>query len=433
VDQYLLKPLRSEVLSDAIKKVVDQIEKSKTQNELLTEFNQQELFHALYQHFMCQLFFEGSSTNLLLERARALDIDIIHPFYQVILFHFDNGHVSGNRTEFLRNKIAERFGDNRTALHYFNGSDQLALLVFAQNKDTLNENGFRMLNIIRHELKDRDLVITTVIGNIVQRLSAVKDAYSAADTMIKKLLGVCAGQIIDINDTAQITTEIVNFNSSFGELFSQRLLYASIDDVPALLDEFWNESNSDQYNSMLFRYYTLIDFLKTAVQIVSTAKPDIDQKDIAAQFSSVYDILVASNHRDTFKKLALEILQEAVRMKQENPSFIKHSHVISKAEEYISRQYCDPNISLISVAKHIGLSSAHFSTIFSQTIGKTFISYLTSLRIEKAKELLSQTDRKLSAIAMDIGYNEPNYFSHVFKKCEGITPKEYRNSFNQRS
>ena len=49
------------------------------------------------------------------------------------------------------------------------------------------------------------------------------------------------------------------------------------------------------------------------------------------------------------------------------------------------------------------------------------------MRIERAKELLATTNLKLSAIAMDIGYNEPNYFSHVFRKAEGVTPKEYRN------
>ena len=46
--------------------------------------------------------------------------------------------------------------------------------------------------------------------------------------------------------------------------------------------------------------------------------------------------------------------------------------------------------------------------------------------IERAKELLVSTDMKLSNIAMEIGYNEPNYFSHVFRKSEGMTPKEYR-------
>ena len=82
---------------------------------------------------------------------------------------------------------------------------------------------------------------------------------------------------------------------------------------------------------------------------------------------------------------------------------------------------------LLSTAHHVGMSPAHFSTIFSQKLGKTFINYLTSLRMEKAKELLTSTNRKLSEIALDVGYNEPNYFSHVFRKMEGITPKEYRN------
>jgi hypothetical protein len=53
-----------------------------------------------------------------------------------------------------------------------------------------------------------------------------------------------------------------------------------------------------------------------------------------------------------------------------------------------------------------------------------YVSYVTGLKIKK---LLATTNMKLSSIAMEIGYNEPNYFSHVFRKLEGITPKEYRN------
>ena len=88
--------------------------------------------------------------------------------------------------------------------------------------------------------------------------------------------------------------------------------------------------------------------------------------------------------------------------------------------------YCDPNISLISAARHVGMSAAHFSTVFSQATGRSFITYLTVLRIERAKELLRTTGMRLSDIAMEIGYNEPNYFSHVFRKTVGVTPKEYR-------
>ena len=58
--------------------------------------------------------------------------------------------------------------------------------------------------------------------------------------------------------------------------------------------------------------------------------------------------------------------------------------------------------------------------------GQSFISHLTAMRMEKAKELLTTTGMKLSDIALEIGYNEPNYFSHVFRKTVGMTPKEYR-------
>ena len=105
----------------------------------------------------------------------------------------------------------------------------------------------------------------------------------------------------------------------------------------------------------------------------------------------------------------------------------KYSHVLSMAEKYVRENFCDPNISLISTAKYVGMSAAHFSTVFSQQQGQTFISYLTSLRIQKAKELLLATNMKLSDIALEVGYNEPNYFSHVFRRVEDITPKEFRN------
>jgi Response regulator containing CheY-like receiver domain and AraC-type DNA-binding domain len=423
VDLYLLKPIRSTDLMEAIDKIAEQLEESKTKNEVPPGYDKDELHSALHQHFMQQLFYGSANTSVLLERARALKMDVVQPFYQVVLFYFDT-EDAGRRA--LQATIATVLNDRKTILYHFNGSDQLTLLVYAANRETLNEETYRFVNIVRHELKGLTTVMTTVVGNVVERISAIKDAYGTANAMLKKVHSVSAGQVIDVNDTAQITADIVSFSSPFGEEFQQKLLYASVEDVPALLDEYLNGSNGDQFNSMLFRYYTLVDILKIAVRIVSTAKSTVDPKDIASRFSNEYDIFAASSRRDSFKKLALELLREAVRMKQENLAFLRHSHVISRAEEYVAQNYCDPNISLISVAKHVGMSSAHFSTVFSQTVGRTFISHLTFMRIEKAKELLAHTDMKLSSIAMEIGYNEPNYFSHVFKKTEGITPKEYR-------
>ncbi len=428
VDLYLLKPIRSADLAEAIEKIAATLEEIKTKNELPLGYDKDELHNALHQHFMRQILYGDAHTSLLLERARALELDVVHPLYQVVLLSFDSEDEKRNA---LQATLATILKDTKTTLYSFHGADRLTLVLYGSTAEAVSEQTYRFINIVRHELKNLGVILTTVVGNVVERISAIKDAYGAADAMLKKVQSVSAGQIIDINDTAQITADIVSFSSPFGEDFQQKLLYASGEDVPALLEDYWNGPQGGQFSSMLYRYYALVDILKIAVRVVSTANSAADPKDVAAQFSSQYDIFAASGQRDRFQKLAAQLLQDALEMKQENLGFFGHSHVISRAEEYVKENFCDPNISLISVAKHVGMSAAHLSTVFSQTVGKTFISYLTSLRVEKAKELLSQTDFKLSAIAMEIGYNEPNYFSHVFKKNEGITPKEYRGKFQR--
>ena len=81
-------------------------------------------------------------------------------------------------------------------------------------------------------------------------------------------------------------------------------------------------------------------------------------------------------------------LRREPRAQEESLGTMKYSHVISRAEKYVAENFCDPNISLLSVARYVGLSAAHFSTVFSQTVGRSFINYLTAMRIERAKELL---------------------------------------------
>ena len=100
--------------------------------------------------------------------------------------------------------------------------------------------------------------------------------------------------------------------------------------------------------------------------------------------------------------------------------------LVRRACEYIHENYNHPDISLNTVAAHVALSPTHFSTIFSQEMSVTFIEYLTKVRMEKVKEMLASTDEKIVNIAFSVGYSEPNYLSYLFKKREGITPKEYR-------
>ena len=115
-----------------------------------------------------------------------------------------------------------------------------------------------------------------------------------------------------------------------------------------------------------------------------------------------------------------------VREIGELPSEKKTLSVVNEAKFYMSQHYTDPNLMLQDVAKAVSMSNSRFSTVFAQQSGKTFTEYLTSLRLNRAKELLRDTDMRSSQIAFEVGYNDAHYFSYLFKKSLGMTPGEYR-------
>ena len=104
----------------------------------------------------------------------------------------------------------------------------------------------------------------------------------------------------------------------------------------------------------------------------------------------------------------------------------RYGDVIIKAKDYIEHNYSSQDTCLRLVADQVHLSPNHFSTIFSQECGITFIEYLTNVRIEAAKKLLKETDMKGADIAYECGFSDPHYFSFIFKKNTGLSPREFK-------
>lgn len=428
VDQYLLKPVRAQELTDVVEKMARQIEQEKAQTAHPQGYDDDEVQAALRQHFMQQLLHGTKDVAALLDRAQAMRLDIVRPCYQAAVFCREAEDRDNRVVQAAARKVLERL---ELPLYYFGEGNRLTVLVCGNDEEEVSEKIYQTNTILRHELAEVCPTLTTVVGSPVRRLSAVSDAYHTAVELMKKVNGVSAGQVIDVNDTAQLMAEIVEISGPFGEVFKKKLQYASAQEIPQLVDEVIDGPSGSQFASMLMRYYALIDVLKMAVQMIAHVTPALNQKDVAAELSAEFDLFAASGRRESFRQTVIDLLTKVVSMKQGSIDHMRYAHVISRAEEYITANFCDPDITLISTARHVGMSAAHFSTVFSQNTGRSFISYLTSLRIERAKELLAQSDQKLSAIAMEVGYNEPNYFSHVFKKTEGVTPKEYRNLYQQ--
>ena len=99
--------------------------------------------------------------------------------------------------------------------------------------------------------------------------------------------------------------------------------------------------------------------------------------------------------------------------------------VMEKAKEYIRQNY-QKDLTLDEVSKVVDISPYYFSKLFKQETGENFIEYLTKVRMKNAEELLKDSDYSIKEICAASGYSDPNYFSRIFKKYEGVTPSEYR-------
>ncbi len=103
----------------------------------------------------------------------------------------------------------------------------------------------------------------------------------------------------------------------------------------------------------------------------------------------------------------------------------KSTGIVSDAKIYIDNNY-DKDISLDDVSRNVDVSPYYFTRLFKEETGLTFLEYLTNIRIEKAKKMLSDSELSMKEICAAVGYSDPNYFSRIFKKNVGVTPTEYK-------
>lgn len=104
--------------------------------------------------------------------------------------------------------------------------------------------------------------------------------------------------------------------------------------------------------------------------------------------------------------------------------------LISRVQSYIQEHFAE-ELTLNVLAERFYVSPSYLSRLFKKKTGVNFIDYLTGYRLEKAKEYLTKTSRKVYHISEMIGYENPRYFSRLFKEATGCTPQEYRSRFQR--
>ena len=157
--------------------------------------------------------------------------------------------------------------------------------------------------------------------------------------------------------------------------------------------------------------------LKSCINLSKLYSDYLPHLDIAQK---LYSLKSSEQVYEYFDLLLNEVtkINEASRLSGVESSF-------AQIKQYIESNYTRSTLSLEDLANELGYSVSYISSILKKN-DTSFTKYLTDVRMDKAKVLLADNNSKLITIAASVGYEDPYYFSHCFKKYFGVSPIEYR-------
>ena len=123
---------------------------------------------------------------------------------------------------------------------------------------------------------------------------------------------------------------------------------------------------------------------------------------------------------------AFKYYEKEIRTLHSKPASNNNANVEEMAK-YIQNNY-KKNLTLDEIASYVYLSTSYASRVFKKVKGISIVEYISQVRIEKAKQLLENPHYQIEEIAENVGYTDAGYFTKVFRKHEGVTPSQYRQS-----
>ena len=439
VEDYLLKPITKNAFLERLCEIRSRYEHEKSQREYYEQFHRE---MQEYEQNSSRDFFEGLISGTMdmgemYERADKLGLDIVAEAYNILIFTLESENAAAGQSETYSEwearaleKIEGLFADHSYAMLFRNNVFSYGVLVKEQ-KDNPGKNTRDCVESIREILSDAPAGQPWFIaaGELVERLSNMKHSYNtAAQTYARRYL--YDGHILYYRDLKEeeLTKDDgrylkkVDINAMDPAIIQKFLGSGLKEETGNFVRDYFHAIGKEPMTSMVFRSYVILNVRFSVLSFLNrmgycaSALEESDTEDALEQGGASMEAAMA---------YAEKILQKAIEIRDEN-SGNKNRDILEHSIEYIKTHYMDENMSLNAVAQVANISANHFSALFSQNIGQTFIEYLTGIRMEHAKELLRCTGKRASEIALEVGYKDSHYFSYLFKKTQGMTPSDYR-------
>lgn len=444
VEDYLLKPITKNALIERLSEIRSRYEHEKTQKEYYEKF-QREM--QAYEKNSSRDFFEalvGGSMDMMevYKRAEKLGLDIVAEAYNVLIFTMNcDEDFSRQRDEYSSweaeslELLENFFAGHSSAMLFRSNIFSYGVLLKGQ-RETIEENTRACVDEIRKILSRQDgrREWFLAVGQSVERLSQIQKSYHTASRAFS--------QRYLYDENILYYDEMETMEHPGGQAETEDNAYLQKVDVnalnPAILQKFLSNGLQEEtenfvkdyfyaigqepMESLVFRNYVILNVRFSVISFIKGLGCDTNEMESA----DTEEVLAESGkNMESAIAYAKKMISQAIEIRDQN-SGNKNRSILKTAVDFIDSHYMDEEISLNTVANVANVSSNHFSALFSQNMGQTFIEYLTTLRMNKAKELLRCTGMRSSEIAGEIGYKDAHYFSYLFKKTQGMTPSDYR-------
>lgn len=193
------------------------------------------------------------------------------------------------------------------------------------------------------------------------------------------------------------------------------------------LEAVLEEVNFSRLRSLMLRLYVVMDIYISANSFCREL--GISNEEFTDKFGVIDELDTKLGTLEETRAFLYKIFVQCISWRISSVK-MRGNYVVNHARDYIDSNYMDYDISLKSVADAVGLSPAYLSALFKKETGQNLSEYLTLVRIHRSKELLCCTKKLVYEVADAVGFRDYRYFSQIFKKYTGQTPKQFQQSVN---
>ena len=438
VTEYLLKPISSGKLLEALNGVSESIRREKEDKDLVRKYMEEMRENTEHekQKFFEQMIAGNLSMADALETGKKYEMNLSAGMYNLLLFRFTLGkenRKSGEllgEAEYAIEKLTERL---EYVFEFQRGVEGWAFLLMADNEEQMSERVKELSKDLEEIMKNYSTIAYFGgIGQPVARLRELEESFREAERALAARFTMELNRIISVEDIrmAQNVDTLDDIEiTSFGEIEKARTMLEKFlnngaeDEIDEFVDVYINELPEENLKSVLMRQYIIMDAY--IVMMSFCEKIEGIEGEMQAQSEELKNSMKTIQTLEEIKNYIRMLLKKIIGVR-DTISGRRYSDIIEIAKDQIRKTYMSDEISLNTIAAEVGMSPSYFSSIFSKEMGKTFVEYLTEIRMDRAKELLMCSSMKTSEIGYEVGYKDPHYFSYIFKKTQNCTPKEFR-------